>query len=407
MKIVLGGGAFYPYFDTGGVVYAFNVARWLVRFGHDVTVLCDKTSLYSNNTNPLLPDYEEVEGIKIIRSRKSYKYRATITSLPFLFDQYSWLKRVIKSNEVDIVNPFTQRCYPSFLAAARGRVPCVPTFHSILLRGGLLGFKGWQDYESGNLSAAVGCLTENMMLRLPYNGLIAVSDWLAEELSRYYPRKPIKAVYGGVDLEEIAEVASGPKNPTQVVFLGGLIKHKNILDAIEAVKLAREKIEGLEFTIMSSGGEYEEIVERLCQEDAAFTYYKRPSREQIFKTLKESSLHIYPSEETSMSLVVAEALACDTPFIAYDLPSIRRLLEHMPGGVLVPHKDYQALSETICELLNDRIRLEELRKQGKQAVEKEFVWEKTARKTEEAFDYFLNRFHGETRNKTKWNEISL
>lgn len=395
MKVVFGAGAFYPYFDTGGVVYTFNVARWLARFGHDVTVLCDKTSLYSDKINPSLPDYEEVEGIKIIRSRKSYKYEATITSLPFLFDQYSQLKRLIKNKQVDIVNPFTYRCYLPFFAAARGKVPCVPTMHSILLRGGLFGFRGWQNFESGKLSALTGCLAENVLLRLPYNGLIAVSDWLGENLSRYCPRKPIKVIYGGVDLEEIAKVTSGPKEPAQLVFIGGLIKHKNILDAVEAVKLARKEIKGLKLIIISSGGEYEGMVQRLCQEDSAFKYYKRPSREQIFKVLKESSIHIYPSEETSMSLVVAEGLACDTPFIAYDLPSIRKLLQHMPGGVLTPYKDYQALSQTICQLLNDKARLEELKRQGRQAVEREFIWEKTARRTEEAFNYFLNQFHRE------------
>ncbi len=395
MKVVFCAGAFYPYFDTGGVVYTFNVARWLVRFGHEVTVLCDKTSLYSDKGTSSLPDYEEVEGVKIIRSSKSYKYGATVSSLPFLFEQYSQLKQMIKNNEVDIVNPVTYRAFLPSIVAAKGRAPCIPTMHAIVLKGRPFGLKGWQNFETGRLSAVVGCLTENIMLRLPYNGLIAVSDWLGEDLSKYNPRKPIKVVYGGVDLEEIAGVASGPKDPAQLVFIGSLIKHKNILDAIEAVKLARQEIEGLKLVIISGGGEYEGIVERLCQEDPAFTYYKRPRREQIFKALKESSLHIYPSEETSMSLVVAEALACDTPFVAYDLPSIRKLLEHMPGGVLVPHKDYQALAQTICELLNNRNRLEELRKQGRQAVEREFVWEKTARKTEEAFNYFLNRFHGE------------
>ena len=391
MKIVIGMSVFYPHFDIGGVVHTFNVARWLVKFGHEVTVLCAKTSLYSMEVGPVLPDCEEVEGIKIIRSKRPYKYGATVSSLPALFEQYSQLKKMIRNNDVDIVNAVTYRSCLPLVTAAKGTIPCIATIHAILLKGGFFGFDGWRNFESGKLSASAitGCLVENVMVHLPYDGLMTTSDWISEELSRYYPQKPIKTIYGGVDLHEIDKVAYDSKAPNQIVFLGSVIKHKNILDAIEATKLAKKEIKDLKLVIISSGGEYEEMIKNTCKGNRFVEYYKKPEREQIYKILKESRLLIHPSESETFGIAPVEALACGTPFIGYDVPSMREIVQRTQGGELVSYKDCKALSQKICELLDDRAKREKLAERGRAAVESKFTWEKTARRMEEAFEGFL------------------
>lgn len=391
MRITVGTSAFYPYIGIGGGIHTFNIARWLVEFGHEVTVLSAKTSLYSNEIDPLLPDYEEVEGIKIIRSKRPYKYGATVSSLPALFEQYSQLKKMIKNSEVDIVNSVTYRSCLPLITAAKGKVPCIATIHAILLKGGFFGFDGWRNFESGKLSASAitGCLVENIMVHLPYDGLMTTSDWMSEELSRFYPKKPIKTIYGGVDLQEIDKVAYDSKAQNQIVFLGSVIKHKNIFDAIEATKLARKEIKDLKLVIISSGGEYEETIKNICNENELVEYYKKPEREQIYKILKESSLLIHPSESETFGIAPVEALACGTPFVGYDVPSMREIVQRTQGGELVPYKDCKALYQKICELLGDKSKREKLARRGREAVESKFTWEKTARRVEEAFEGFL------------------
>lgn len=392
MKIVIGTSVFYPYIDIGGVVHTFNVARWLVKFGHEVTVLCSKTSLYSNKIDPMMPDHEEVEGIKIIRSKKPYNYGAIASSLPALFEQYSQLKKMIRNDDVDIVNAVTYRSCLPLVAAAKGRVPCTATIHAILLNGGFLGFEGWKNFESGRFSASAitGCLMENMMMHLPYDGLMTTSDRMKKELSVYYPKKPIKAIYGGVDLSEIDTVSYSSKYPNQLVFLGSVIKHKNILDAIEATKLARREIKDLKLVIISSGGEYEVMIKNICKNDDFIKYYKRPKKELIYKILKESSILIHPSRSETFGIASVEALACSTPFIGYNVPSMREIVQRTQGGELVPYGDIKALSQKICAFYNDKSKRDKLSRQGRDAVEKNYTWEKTARRVEEAFEELLN-----------------
>lgn len=394
VRIVFGTSLFYPYFGIGGVVRAFNTARWLAKFGHEVTVLCAKTSPYSIEIDCSLPSYEEVECIRIVRSKHIYKYGASISSLPSLLDQYLELRRMIGNNEVDIINTLTYRSCIPLVVAAMGRVPCIATIHAIVLSGGLFGLGGWKSYQAGTLSAIRGYLMENVMLHLPYDGLMVTAEWMGNEVAKYYPNRPIKVIYGGVDLEQVDSVACESKDPNQIVFMGSLIKHKNILDAIDATRLATRRMKGLKLAIISAGGEYERMIESLCKANGAFKYYRNPSRKEIFRILKESSLLIHPSRSETFGITVAEALACGTPFVAYDVPSMKEILQRMQGGELVPYGNCTALGQKICELLSDKNRIAELAKLGRSIVEREFTWEKTARRVEKAFEEFLHGFQG-------------
>lgn len=392
MRIVIGTDTFYPYFERGGEVHTFNVARHLVRFGHEVTVLCAKTSSYSNQQDASLPDYEEVEGIRIIRSKKPFKFGATLSSLPSLFERYSYLKQMIAKVQVDIVNVVTYRPRLPFLMAARGKVPCTATIPIVSLDG-FLGFKAWKHFEAGKLGAIAGCLIENISLRFHYDGIMTTSDFIAEQMQRFALADKIKPIYAGVDLQQIDSVAPGPKSPRQIAFVGSLDRRKNVLDAIEATNLARKEMGDLRLMIISQGGEYEPVIEKTCNQDEAFKYWRRVSRDQIMKILKESSLLILPSlDEGGPVIVLLEAMACGTPFIAYDIPPVRETQQKTQGGVLVP-TNCKAMSQKICELLTDESQLQILAKKGRQQVEEEFTWEKTARREEEALEGFLNAFH--------------
>ena len=393
MRIVFGTSISYPNFDTGGVVHTFNVARQLVKFGHEVTILCAKTSLYPHKMIQSEPDNEEIEGIRIIRTKRQYKNGATLSSLPSLIEQYFQLKKMIKDNKVDIVNADTYRSCIPLIAAAKNKIPCTATIHSLLLNGKFFGLTGWTNFQSGKLSAIIGCLAENTMLRLPYDGLMVTSDWIAGPLSQYQPNKPIHTIYAGVDLDEIDSVICTFKYPHQIAFMGTLIKHKNILDVMESVKLARKEIKDLKLVIISGGGEYEEFVKNACKQDPLFEYHKSPDRKQIYKLLKESSLLVHPSEGETFGLAPAEAIACGTPIIVYDIPSMRELVQRFQGGETVPYKDCEALSHKICELLNDRVKIQELAKQGRKVIETKFTWEQTARRMEESFKNTINLFH--------------
>lgn len=384
VKIVFATDVFYPYLDSGGVVHTFHVARNLVKFGHEVIVLCHKTSSYSSESHNLLKDQEVIDGINIIRAKKPYRYGATIASLPALYEMYSQLKKMIREGDVDVVNALLYRPFFPVFMAAKNKVPCIGSVH-------LTGFKEWRRYEAGKLGAMALWGIGNIALRLPYDKVITVSETLRTELLEYYPREKIEVVYNGVDLEQIDNVDSDEKNPNQVIYVGTLNKRKNVLDAVRAVELARTEIKDLELVIVSSGGDYEEVIKEMSRKNSFIKYYKKATDEEKMKLLKESSLLVHPSSKEGFPIVPIEALACNAPFIAYDIPEMKEACKVTSGGVVVKQGDYVALSQRTCELFKNKSRLKEMAKRGRKKVEEEFTWEKVAKKTERLYRDVLIR----------------
>jgi len=229
MRIVFGTDVFYPLLEGGGEVHTFKVAKNLAKFGHEVTVLSGKSSQFPDD--PIerlnaLKNEEVVDGIKIIRMKKAYRYGSTASSLPALFEMCRTLKRIIRNNEVDIVNFVLYRpCVPFFMAT-RKKVPTVLTTH--LLSEGFGDWKGWMDYDAGIIGGLAQKTIENIVLRFPYDRILTVSDTLRKGLSKYYSKEKINVVYNGVDLEQYDSVRAGEKKTNQVIYVGALKKRKNI-----------------------------------------------------------------------------------------------------------------------------------------------------------------------------------
>lgn len=382
MKIVIGTDLFYPCFYSGGEVHLFNVARSLVKLGNDVTVIAAKTAYNSKNLRKL-KNQENIGGVDIIRTRIPFKFGSTISSVPSMVETYRILKKLIEKEEVDIVNPSQYRpCIP-FALAAHNNVPCIATFHDTYSEGRFFGMEGWMDQRYFGLP---GWALEHITLKLPYDHIITVSMQSKEKLLRYYSSDKISVVYNGVDLEKIDSVSTNKKS-NQVIYLGTLKEYKNVLDAIKAVELARKEINDLELIIVSNGGPQENVVKKISKEKKYIKYLGKVTDHEKIRLLKESSLLVFPSSKEGFGLVTIEALSCYTPFIAYDIPTMKEVYSLTKGGVLVKHRDYKAMAEKICYLLNNESITKKLALYGRKEVEKKFTWEEVAKKEAEIMQH--------------------
>lgn len=382
----MGTDLFYPALYSGGEVHLLNVARSLVKLGHEVTVIAARTA-YSYEETEGLKDQETIDGVNIVRTRHRFKFGATLGSIPSLIEMYLIVRRKINNGDVDIVNPSQYRpCIP-FALAARNKVPCVATFHDTYSEGRLWGIAGWKGQRCFGIP---GWALERLTLRLPYDKMITVSMSSKRRLSKYYAPDKISVVYNGVDLHAVDSVEAGEKKPCQVIYVGSLKEFKNVLHAVRSVELAREAMAGLELVIVSTGGPQEELVRKVSQERSYVRYLGRVTEGEKTRLMKESSLLLLPSSREGFGLVLIEALSCGTPFIAYDIPAVREVCNLTKGGILVEHMDYEAMAGEICHLLKDKSLLEDLAVSGRREVENTFTWDEVARREEETFRSLLD-----------------
>lgn len=81
-----------------------------------------------------------------------------------------------------------------------------------------------------------------------------------------------------------------------------------------------------------------------------------------YRVMLGSKILIFPSNRESWGLVVAEALACGLPVIAYDLPVLRLVFgDHI---LAVPTKDSSAMAREALSLLRDDARRTQMAERG-------------------------------------------
>ncbi|MHB8178991.1 MAG: glycosyltransferase family 4 protein [Vulcanimicrobiaceae bacterium] len=118
----------------------------------------------------------------------------------------------------------------------------------------------------------------------------------------------------------------------------------------------------------------------------------RPHSETI-ALLRAASLLFAPSLEEGWGIAVCEALACDKPVVAYDLPAYRTLF---PAGLVrTPLGNHNAFAAGVVRLLNDPSERASLGQSGRKAVER-FEWKRVSQDDIAAFEQIRRRLRGET-----------
>lgn len=109
------------------------------------------------------------------------------------------------------------------------------------------------------------------------------------------------------------------------------------------------------------------------------------SQEEMVQINNISDLVVVPSLKEATSLSILEALSCEKPVIASDIPGIDEIIINGQNGVLVPPANFHSLAEAIIELFLNPVLRESLGKNGRKTVEKNFTWENTAKKVMEVY----------------------
>ena len=84
-------------------------------------------------------------------------------------------------------------------------------------------------------------------------------------------------------------------------------------------------------------------------------------------------------DQEGLGLVIAEALACECPVIASDLPAIRDVIDEGVTGLLARPGDARDLADKIVAMLRDPGRARTLARRGRDMVLERFDWASVAR----------------------------
>jgi glycosyltransferase involved in cell wall biosynthesis len=190
----------------------------------------------------------------------------------------------------------------------------------------------------------------------------------------------VTVVNGGVDYNHIVNIETN-NSLYDGVFVGRFHRQKGILDLIQIWKIVCNSKPSAKLCIIGNGQtSLVEEVKATIEENGLFDNIELVGSkigDEKFSLLKSSKIFLCPSYYESFAIVIAEAMACGLPVIAYDLP----IYEDIYGEniVRVSLGNIHQFADVILTFLKD----DNLRKSfglgGRKFIER-YDWDKIAEK---------------------------
>ncbi len=189
----------------------------------------------------------------------------------------------------------------------------------------------------------------------------------------------IHVVNGGVDYVYINNLKTKAKL-FDAVFLGRFHPQKGIFDLIKIWRIVCEKKPNAKLCLIGSGPSSmtKEVTAAIRMNNLAnnIALVGPKKGDEKFLLLKSSAIFVCPSHYESFAIVIAEAMACGLPIVAYDLPIYRDLYEE--NILKAPLGDLNQFADAVINLLENGDSRETFGIAGKKFVEK-YDWGKVTK----------------------------
>jgi glycosyltransferase involved in cell wall biosynthesis len=205
------------------------------------------------------------------------------------------------------------------------------------------------DVTASRLNSIYYWTSQNLSLRLFRLGnkrLFYVHPVMKPRLLKMGFHEPeIIFISNGMNLKTAGQVPP-QKKEYDVVWLGRVHRQKGIDDLLATLLMLSKEIKDFRAVLV---GRLDELAPRLAELNLSgcVTLSGIVSEEEKFQLFKASRVFLMPSRQESWGIVIAEALACDVPVVAYDLPAYRPIF----GGLIdyVPSFDFELFKKKSFE----------------------------------------------------------
>ncbi|GAB1575981.1 glycosyltransferase family 4 protein [Bordetella petrii] len=179
----------------------------------------------------------------------------------------------------------------------------------------------------------------------------------------------------GVDLSVYAAVAEPACPPVTVLMAARLLRHKGVLEFVEAARLLRSRHAPVR--MMLAGGidpgnpasVAQADVDAWQQEGCIETLGERNDVAALYAA---SHIAVLPSYREGLPRSLIEAAACGRAVVTTDVPGCRDAIKPGRTGLLVPPRNAQALAAAIEQLATDSTFRQRLGAAGRALAEREF-----------------------------------
>ena len=331
MKIAMV-GQFPPHF--GGVgVHIHTLSKKLVEEGHEVFVIT-----YPHK------EIRDIDGIHVIGTKGINL--PGIRGLMFKNNAKKELEDLIKKEDIDIIHG--HYLFPAGAAAIE-----VGNKHNIKTYVTAHGSDMFELYKSKPfMRPTIKKVLKNA------DGIFAVSKALRQEIIATGVSgiaEKTKLSWNSVDITKFSlkdddsfKKEFGLFDKPIVLFVGNLIKRKNVGALLEAKKIAKSDY----YLVIVGDGPLSKKLRKKVEDENIPDVIFTGSRTDVENIIPNCDFLVLPSFSESFGLVLIEALACGKPVIGSDVGGISEIIND-DVGLLVNPNDVSSISNSIDKLVDD------------------------------------------------------
>jgi len=338
MKITILVQRFPPKWLAGTELAAYNIAKFLSKKNHDVTVITE--------LDPGCETQSTIEGFKVYRVK-----RPNIRFFGFLIFWFKifWNIKEIKPEIIHVQGIYFS--IPAFLAKKLLNIPYVVSGQ---------GSDVYNDWPFKKLISKFGLNNSKLS--------IALTQHMKKEMQKIC-KKRIEVVPNGINNEdfnlnkyEARKKLGISQDQKIIIFVGRLEPVKGLKYLMESMAILKSSEKNLKLLVVGDGIECQKLkllVKTLKLEETV-VFIGKIINAKIPEYLSASDIFVLPSLSEGFPVVLLEAMSSGLPIIATKVKGLGEIIEEGTNGFLVTPKNSEELADKISLLVNNETLIENI-----------------------------------------------
>jgi glycosyltransferase involved in cell wall biosynthesis len=383
----------------GGELVFFNLAKGMLKIGHQVSIICHKKKRVSTNEGvPPSADVAglEEQGARIYYVKPELEDRGGILltyrqQFGYIINALRLGSSLVRDHKIDIIhaNVYT----PVIVASILGKfhhIPVVITVHNLQIGS-------WKDWSSQKniprFTSLIGPLYEKMILGMPVHAVHLESNKVKSELTQFNPKARAVVIYNGVDTtEEYTNSNSELGYGKFILYIGRLVILKNLQIVILAFKDVIRILPEAKLIVVGDGPmrqAWQDLVDKNNLSNNVLFLGHISDRTTKLQLLSKCSAVVFPSTDEGFPLVPIEAFAMSNPLLMSNVKPADEIVDDNIDGFLLPPDDPAKWSEKMVYMLSNSQASESMGKKGRDKVANTFNMTVVSNKMEKLYEKII------------------
>lgn len=322
---------------------------------------------------------EKIENIVYRCTQKEEKANLIVSYIMRTYHAIQLLPKELKGDILYSTSDYFPDVLPTVYGKRRGyNVKWISMIHHII-----------EDYRTRQGNRFKNFLSSKMQKssfkRMKKNAdcILVVSPLVKKYLiENEFDEAKIELVDNGVDVSFINKANKKCPTSYDAIMLARLVPSKGIFDLPEIWKKVCEKKPEARLGLI--GNASEEVKNKFILEaqkagvENKIDLLGYMSSEKAYSYLKNAKVFVFTSREEGWGISLAEAMCCDIPVVAFELPVYKYIFED--NILYVENRDKEKMADRIIYLLNNPLEAKKIAKRGSEFVRKNYDWSVVAKK---------------------------